>query len=112
MTCFLDQISDERGLPKKLVMDNGPVFTGKAMFFWSRQSGVKLHFIQPDKPTQNDFVESFNSRFRDGCLNQHWFKNLEEAKEIINSWRQHYNEVRPHSSLGYQPPALFEAQVA
>ena len=112
VTRFLDQIVGERGLPKKLVMDNGPEFTGKAMFFWSRQSGVKLHFIQPGKPTQNAFVESFNGRFRDGCLNQHWFRSLEEAREIISSWRQHYNEVRPHSSLGYQPPALFEEQVA
>jgi len=69
---------------------------------------VKLHFIQPGKPTQNAFVESFNGRFRDGCLNQHWFKDLKDARTIIEAWRQHYNEVRPHGSLGYQPPAAFE----
>lgn len=82
------------------------------MVFWSRKSGVKLHFIQPGKPTPNAFVESFNGRFRDGCLNQHWFKNIADARAIIDDWRQHCNHVRPHSSLGYQPPAVFEERVA
>lgn len=109
---YFDQLKEARGLPNTLVMDNGPEFTGKALFFWSKANGVKLHFIQPGKPTQNAFVESFNGKFRDGCLNQHWFRNIHEARSIIDTWRQHYNEVRPHSSLNYQPPALFEEQVA
>jgi putative transposase len=109
---FLDQLSELRGLPRTLVMDNGPEFTSKALFFWSRKTGVKLHFIQPGKPTQNAFVESFNGKFRDSCLNQHWFRDLDDARRIIDDWRQHYNAERPHSSLGYMPPAVFESQVA
>jgi len=69
---------------------------------------VKLHFIQPGKPTQNAFVESFNGRFPDGYLNQQWFQDLEVARRIIDDWRIDYNEIRPHSALGYQSPALFE----
>ena len=108
MARFLDQLGQERGLPKRIVMDNGPEMTSKAMFLWSQQSGVTLHFIQPGKPTQNAFVESFNGRFRDGCLNQQWFRSLEDARRIIDAWRIDYNEIRPHSSLGYQSPADFE----
>lgn len=109
---YLDGLKTERPLPGTLVMDNGPELTSKAMYFWSRRNRVKLHFIQPGKPTQNAFVESFNGRFRDGCLNQHWFKDLADARTIIEEWRHHYNQVRPHSSLGYQPPASFEKRVA
>lgn len=109
---FLQQLDQTRGLPTNLFMDNGPEMTSKAMFFWSQDTGVKLHFIQPGKPTQNAFVESFNARFRDTCLNLHWFRNLDDAKRIIQDWRQHYNHVRPHSSLGYQPPVLYEQRAA
>ncbi len=107
---FLTELG--RPLPKTLVCDNGPEFTCKAMFFWAREQHVNLHFIQPGKPTQNAFVESFNGRFREGCLNQHWFKSLAEATQIINRWRHHYNHVRPHSSLNFQPPAVFAEQAA
>jgi len=93
-------------------MDNGPELTSKAMFFWSQKTGVKLNFIQPGKPTQNAFVESFNGRFRDGCLKQHWFRSLDDARRIINDWRNHYNNERPHSSLGYQAPSVFESKAA
>jgi putative transposase len=82
------------------------------MFFWSQRRGVRLHFIQPGKPTQNAFVESFNGTFRDVCLNQYWFKTLNDARRTIKEWRQHYNEVRPHSSLGYRPPAVFAREAA
>lgn len=109
---FLEEIGKVRSLPKTIVCDNGSELTSKAMFFWSQQSGVKLHFIQPGKPTQNAFVESFNARFRDTCLNQHWFRSLHDARRIINDWRHHYNHVRPHSSLGYVPPAVFAQQAA
>lgn len=112
MARYLSALGLERKLPASIVCDNGTEMTSKAMFFWSRETGVKLNFIQPGKPTQNAFVESFNGKFRDNCLNQHWFRNLAEAREIINNWRKHYNEVRPHSSLGYQSPAVFAEKAA
>lgn len=112
MARYLSQLGEERGLPERIVLDNGPEMTSKAMFFWSKETKVKLCFIQPGKPTQNAFVESFNGKFRDGCLNQHWFRDLHEAREIIETWRQHYNNERPHSSLNYTPPAHFEKRVA
>ena len=106
----LNQLS--RKLPKSIVCDNGPEFTSKAMFFWAKQAGVKLHFIQPGRPTQNAFVESFNGKFRDFCLNQHWFADLNEARQIIETWRTHYNHERPHRSLGKKPPAVFAREAA
>ena len=106
----LDRLS--RKLPKTIVCDNGPEFTSKAMFFWSKNTGVKLHFIQPGKPTQNAFVESFNGKFRDYCLNLNWFASLEDAKQVIENWRSHYNHVRPHRSLGKKPPAAFAREAA
>ena len=112
LTHFLEEIRLTRSLPETIVLDNGPELTSKAMFLWSRQRQVKLHFIQPGKPTQNAFVESFNGRFRDLCLNQNYFTSLEDARSIIDARRNHYNRVKPHSSLGYQPPVLFEEQVA
>ena len=112
MANYLDVLKLERGLPCSIVMDNGPEMTSKAMFFWSQESGVKLNFIQPGKPTQNAFVESFNGKFRDSCLNQYWFRDLKEARQIVETWRNHYNFERPHSSLGYTPPARFEKRVA
>ncbi len=102
----------DRSLPQTLVCDNGPEFTGKAMFFWAKDAGVKLHFIQPGKPTQNAFVESFNGKFREYCLNLHWFSSLGDARAIIDDWREHYNEVRPHRSLGNAPPKAFARQAA
>ena len=112
LTRFLDELSLTRPLPKTIVLDNGPEMTSKAMFFWSQRHHVTLHFIQPGKTTQNAFVESFNGRFRDYCLNQQYFLSLTDARLIIDQWRDHYNRVKPHSSLGYQPPALFEERVA
>lgn len=109
---FLDELSRTRALPGTLVSDNGSEFTSKAMFLWSHRTGVKLHFIQPGKPTQNAFIESFNGKFRDTCLNQYWFVDLNDAYSTIDAWRHHYNEVRPHSSLGYLPPAVFARQAA
>jgi putative transposase len=106
----LDQLS--RALPKTIVCDNGPEFTSKALFFWAKRSRVKLHFIQPGKPTQNAFVESFNGKFREYCLNLNWFASLEDAQSTIGNWRHHYNHVRPHRSLGRIPPAVFAREVA
>jgi len=109
---FLDQLTDQRKRPPLIICDNGPEFTSKAMFFWAKERKVKLGFIQPGKPTQNAFVESLNGKFRNECLNQHWFRSLDEARREINQWRQHYNHVRPHSSLGYLPPVVFAKRAA
>jgi putative transposase len=109
---FLSEISEQRPLPLSITCDNGTEFTSKAMFFWSKESGVRLGFIQPGKPTQNAFIESLNGKFRNECLNQHWFRTLDEAREEIDRWREHYNNVRPHSSLGYMPPVEFAKRAA
>jgi len=108
----LDDLAESRPLPSTLVCDNGPEFTSKAMFFWARDRRVKLHFIQPGKPTQNAFVESFNGKFRDYCLNLNWFASLEDARSTISQWRDHYNTVRPHRSLDHKPPAVFAKEAA
>lgn len=110
---FLNQLIEVRGkAPEQIVCDNGTEFTSKAMFFWQQESGVQLAFIQPGKPTQNAFVESLNGRFRAECLNQHWFRSLEEARQIIDAWRYHYNHERPHSSLNYMTPVAFANKAA
>ena len=109
---FLDQLMETRKRPKSIVCDNGTEFTSKAMFNWSRDSKVKLAFIQPGKPTQNAFVESLNGKFRNECLNQHWFRTLEQAKYEIEQWRVHYNHVRPHSSLNHLSPKEVVEQAA
>ncbi len=106
----LDALSDK--LPKRIVCDNGPEFTSKAMYFWAKQAGVKLHFIQPGKPTQNAFVESFNGKLREYCLNLHWFASIEDARSTIDDWQHHYNYVRPHRSTGRKPPAVFAMEAA
>jgi putative transposase len=109
---FLNQLIEQRSAPDQITCDNGTEFTSKAMFFWQKESGVKLAFIQPGKPTQNAFVESLNGRFRRECLDQHWFRSLEEATEIIDAWRDHYNNERPHSTLNYMTPAAFAKRAA
>ena len=109
---FLDLLIESRSAPIQVVCDNGTEFTSKAMFFWQQTSGVKLGFIQPGKPTQNAFVESLNGKFRNECLNQHWFKTIEHAEQEIAKWREHYNNVRPHSSLAYMTPVAFAKKAA
>ena len=106
----LDRLAWCRGLPKEIVMDNGPEFTSKKMIIWACNNNVNLHFIDPGKPMQNAFVESFNGRFRDECLNQFWFTNLPDAKRTISEWLKDYNETRPHSSLGNMPPHQFRIE--
>ena len=103
----LDRIASERGLPEAIVLDNGPEFRGRALAAWSEERGVRLEFIQPGKPAQNAFAESFNGRLRDECLNANWFTSLSDARRKIEDWRQDYNQQRPHSSLNYLPPAAF-----
>jgi putative transposase len=100
----LERLSQTRGLPEIITMDNGPEFAGKALDEWAYRRGVKLNFIRPGKPIENAFAESFNGRFRDECLNTNWFITLKHAKEVIEDWRRDYNEVRPHSSLNDRTP--------
>lgn len=109
---FLEQLLETRGKPASITCDNGTEFTSKAMFFWCKENRVRLNFIQPGKPTQNAFVESLNGKFRDACLNQHWFRTIEEARYEIDQWRAHYNHERPHSSLNYLTPVAFASQAA
>jgi putative transposase len=99
-------------LPEWIVCDNEGPFAGRDLDQWAHQHGVRLAFIEPGKPQQNGYTESFHSRLRDECLNQHWFTSLADAREKIETWRVDYNTVRPHSSLGYQTPEEFVAAYA
>ena len=105
----LDRLAIERGLPETIRVDNGPEFAGKALDEWAYRNGVKLHFIEPGKPNQNAYIESFNGKFRDECLGENWFVSLDEARRIIEAWREDYNQVRPHSSLNDLAPEVFAA---
>lgn len=96
-----------RGLPKAIIIDNGSEFTGKAMDQWAHENGVKLDFIRPGKPIENAYIESFNGKLRDECLNENWFTDLDDARKTIEEWRIDYNEERPHSSLGGLSPKWF-----
>ena len=103
----LDEIGKRRSLPGMIRVDHGTEFTSSVMNAWARKNNVRLAFIEPGKPSQNAYVESFNGRFRDECLNDNWFSSLYEAKILIEQWRNDYNNVRPHSSLGYISPTEF-----
>jgi putative transposase len=103
----LERLAETRGLPRFIRCDNGPEFIGKTVDQWAFANQVKLDFIDPGKPNQNAFIESFNGKFRNECLNDHWFIRLSEAREIIEGWRVEYNQVRPHSSLGNCTPEEF-----
>jgi putative transposase len=107
----LENVIAERGCPDSIVVDNGPEFAGKVLDAWAYQRGVKLDFIRPGKPVENAFIESFNGKFRDECLNENWFISLDDAKEKIENWRIDYNEVRPHSSLGNATPREYSHQL-
>jgi putative transposase len=109
---ILDRIALERGYPQRIVMDNGPELAGRALDEWAYQNGVELHFITPGRPVENAYIESFNGKFRDECLNEHWFSTLEDARRTIEEWRRDYNEERPHSALGGLPPREYAAQLA
>ena len=109
----LERLAEIRGLPEVITVDNGPEFAGKALDEWAYRRGIKLNFIRPGKPVENAFAESFNGRLRDECLNTNWFMSIKHAREVIESWRQDYNEVRPHSSLnGKSPKEYAEAAAA
>jgi putative transposase len=103
----LDQLVEMYGTPECLVSDNGPEFTSSALDKWAFENNIRMHFIEPGKPYQNGYVESFNGKLRDECLNENWFHNLKEAQDIIEDWRIDYNRIRPHSSLGNIAPEEF-----
>ncbi len=107
----LDGIAAFRGYPRSVRTDQGPEFTGRALDQWAYCHGIELKLIQPGKPMQNGYIESFNGKFRDECLNEHWFQDLAHARETINQWRIDYNERRPHSSLNYQTPLEFASAI-
>jgi putative transposase len=108
----LEDVARQRGYPQAIQVDNGPEFISRVVDQWAFEHGVALHFIEPGKPTQNAFIESFNGKFRDECLNENWFLTLPEAREKIERWRRDYNQARPHSALGYRTPEEFAAQAA
>ena len=107
----LDRLADSRGLPASITVDNGPEFDGKVLDQWAYRSGVRLSFIRPGKPNENAYIESFNGKFRDECLNEHWFISLAHARGVIEAWRIEYNTERPHSSLGNRTPEEFADQL-
>ena len=109
VTRALDQVATFRGYPSAVRTDNGPEFTSRAFIAWTQAHGIRHLLIQPGKPMQNGYIESFNGKFRDECLNEHWFETLAQARTAIAAWRQDYNELRPHSSCGRMPPAKFAA---
>ena len=106
----MTRISSIRGAPRTIRVDNGPEFISKALDRWAYENGVTLDFSRPGKPTDNAFVESFNGRLRDECLNTHWFLSLEDARAKIEAWRRDYNESRPHTSLGGTAQGSSDAQ--
>jgi putative transposase len=101
---LLEFIIVVNGKPERIRSDNGPEFTSRAFCIWMLKQGIRHDFIEPGKPTQNAYIESFNGRLREECLNGNFFLNLEEAREIIEEWRTFYNEIRPHSSLNMMSP--------
>jgi putative transposase len=108
----LDALIARRGRPATIVSDNGTELTSRAVLEWTNRAGVEWHYIAPGKPTQNAFVESFNGKFRDECLNEEVFTNLAEARSVIERWRQDYNQVRPHSAHGGLTPEAVHRRAA
>ena len=107
VTRLLDRAAIFRGYPLAVRTDNGPEFTSRAFMGWAQSHGVRHILIEPGRPMQNGFIESFNGKFRDEFLNEHWFETLQQARSATALWRQDYNEVRPHGSIGRIPPARF-----
>ena len=103
----MDEICAKRGRPSIIRTDNGKEFTGTAMLTWAHRNGVDLRLIEPGKPNQNAYIESFNGRLRDECLNEHWFTSLQHARVLIERWRREYNEERPKKQLGGLTPTAY-----
>ena len=108
----LERLGEVHGLPRRITCDNGPEFVSLALMTWAEDRGIDLDYIDPGKPVQNAFAESFNGTLRDECLNEHWFTSLRDARRKVEAWRRRYNEERPHSSLGELTPREFAAGLA
>jgi transposase InsO family protein len=111
VTRIFDRLAIERGLPQVLRTDNALEFCGRAMMTWAHERGLALRLIEPGKPTQNAYIESFNGRLRDECLNEHWFTSLAHAQAVVEAWRREYNEERPKKRLGGLTPAAYARQL-
>jgi putative transposase len=112
VVAVLNRIAIFRGMPQEILTDNGSEFTSNVMNAWGYDHKVEHIFIDPGKPMQNGYIESFNGKFRAECLDQHWFRNLSEAKEIIEDWRLEYNNIRPHMSLDNLTPAEYALMIS
>ena len=109
---MLERLALSRGLPKVIRSDDGKEFCGRAMVTWAHERGVRLRLIEPGRPNQNAYIESFNGRLRDECLNEHWFTHLLHARTVIELWRREYNEERPKKALGGLTPSAYAKQLA
>jgi putative transposase len=112
VAAVLNRIAIFRGLPQEILTDNGSEFTSNVMNAWAYDHKVDHIFIDPGKPMQNGYIESFNGKLRAECLDQHWFRNLSEAKDIIEDWRLEYNNIRPHMSLDNLTPAEYASMIS
>ena len=112
VTRVLDRVAIKRGLPDSITVDNGPEFAGRTLDLGAYARWVHLHFVDPGKPVQNAYIESFNGRLRDECLNEHWFMSLPEARSVAEAWRDDYSAVRPHNAVGNRTPEEFAERVA
>jgi putative transposase len=108
----MERLADTRGLPRSITVDHGPEFEGQVLDAWAYAANVQLAFIQPGKPNENAYIESFNGKFRDECLNEHWFLSIAHAREVIEAWRVEYNTERTHSSLGNLTPEEFALAIS
>jgi putative transposase len=108
----MNRLKYDRGLPERITTDNGSEFAGAQMDLWAYTNHVRMDFSRRGKPTDNAIVESFNGRFREECLNSHWFESIDDASEKIDAWRWDYNENRPHRSLEGLTPREFAVQQA
>ncbi len=111
VTLVLDRIIGQRSQPSVMTLDNGPEFAGRHFDAWAYHRGIRLDFIRPGRPVENAFIESFNGRLRDECLNAHWWQDLDEARRDLEDWRRDYNERRPHSSLADLVPSAYVASL-
>lgn len=112
VTAVLNGIAPFRGLPKEILTDNGSVFTRNMMNAWADDYKLEHIFTDPGRPTQNGYIESFNGKLRAAGLNQHWFRNIPEAKDTIENWCLEYNQVRPHSSLNNLTPVEYALELS
>jgi putative transposase len=108
----LERLAETRGLPNSITVDHGPEFEGQVLDVWAYSANVRLSFIRPGHPNENAYIESFNGKFRDECLDEHWFVTMAQARRVIENWRVEYNTERPHSSLADLTPNEYARRLA